>query len=187
MESMESHDAGFPPVPHFLEIPSGFPLLEWSAACTIRTLAGGFTMEISTTSIDLRKTTFHLIGLSPRGEIRDTQRSSSMLWSVHLRIIVKWVSRVSWIYRSMRSRETRLRESLMPKLSPAGHYQSWCNAARSMPPTDWFGSILDVGSLRKFDVDRVRKNEKVVAVAERQPPNSARIAIGFKPRSATPP
>jgi hypothetical protein len=30
---MESHKAGFPPFPHSLEIPSGFPLLEWSAAC----------------------------------------------------------------------------------------------------------------------------------------------------------
>jgi hypothetical protein len=25
MESMESHEAGFPPFPHSLEIPSGFP------------------------------------------------------------------------------------------------------------------------------------------------------------------
>jgi len=25
MESMESHKAGFPPFPHSLEIPSGFP------------------------------------------------------------------------------------------------------------------------------------------------------------------
>jgi hypothetical protein len=25
MEGMESHDAGFPPFPHSLEIPSGFP------------------------------------------------------------------------------------------------------------------------------------------------------------------
>jgi len=31
---MESHDAGIPPFPHSLEISSGFPLLEWSAACT---------------------------------------------------------------------------------------------------------------------------------------------------------
>jgi hypothetical protein len=32
MESMESHEAGFPAFTHSLEIPSGFLLLEWSAA-----------------------------------------------------------------------------------------------------------------------------------------------------------
>src|SRR5579859_3257444 len=32
MKSMESQEAGFPPFPHSLEIPSGLPLLEWSAA-----------------------------------------------------------------------------------------------------------------------------------------------------------
>src|SRR5882724_12362396 len=35
----------------------------------LSSLAGGFNMEISTIGIDLSKTTFHLIGLSPRGEI----------------------------------------------------------------------------------------------------------------------
>lgn len=35
---MENHKAGFPPFPHSLEIPSGLPLLEWSAACTMRTI-----------------------------------------------------------------------------------------------------------------------------------------------------
>jgi len=35
----------------------------------LSSLAGGFNMEISTIGIDLSKTTFHLIGHSPRGEI----------------------------------------------------------------------------------------------------------------------
>jgi hypothetical protein len=68
----KANEAGFPPFSHILEISLGFPLLEWSAACTIRTpiLAGRrFHHGISTIGIDLSKTTFHMVGLGPRGEI----------------------------------------------------------------------------------------------------------------------
>jgi hypothetical protein len=52
---METHEAGFPPSPHSLEIPSGFPLLEWSAASSAKRailIVRRFTMEISTIGID---------------------------------------------------------------------------------------------------------------------------------------